>query len=76
MLAFQSGLSVAMTAEVPSGEIRASVMSVVFRNSSRVIAGALAGELAWTAWAGETGALRHRAADRETQRSLRRISAL
>jgi hypothetical protein len=72
MLAFQSGLSVAMTAEYPSGEMRASVMSVVVRNSSRVMAGALAE----ADWAGETGALRQRAAERETQRSRRRISAL
>jgi len=34
------GLSVPITAEEPSGESRASVISVVFMNSSSVMAGA------------------------------------
>jgi hypothetical protein len=38
LLAFQSGVSVAMTAAVPSGDRWASVISVVFRYSSSVMA--------------------------------------
>src|ERR1019366_3043632 len=39
VLAFQSGVLVPITAAEPSGETRAAVISVVFRNSSKAIAG-------------------------------------
>jgi hypothetical protein len=39
VLAFQSGVDVAITAAEPSGAMRAALISVVFRNSSNVMAG-------------------------------------
>jgi hypothetical protein len=63
MLAFQSGLSVAIAAALPSGERRAAVISVVFRNSSSAMAG-------FAGWAEETAAVSARKRENGTHKDL------
>src|SRR5664279_6159119 len=66
VLAFQSGVLVAMTADEPSGAMRAAEISVVLRNSSNVIAG-----LVDSAKEAEEGRHTHRA--KATHRNRKRI---
>jgi hypothetical protein len=69
MLFFQSGDSVAMTAAEPSGEMRAAVISVVLRNSSRVIAG-------FDDWAAVVASARQSEVASAGHRNWERISAI